>query len=370
MKVAIIGGSIGGLITGIALRKIGYQVDIYERSALAMEDRGAGLVIQPGLMNYMVTTGISSNELFGVPATERQILNDRGHAAYKYENDTSFTSWNYLWKQLKDYFPESHYHYGHRVTGIHQEAAQVTATFFDGKTSTTDLLIGADGYSSVVREHILPGIEPIYSGYVAFRGLIAEKDLTDAEVEFFSNKFTLYPYSNSHLLAYLVPGNHGELNKGERQLNWVWYLNKNAVEHQRVMTDKDGRLRQFSVPATFLSAGNIKALKDRAQQELPEILAQRVLQTANPFVQSIVDMKVPKMYQGSVVILGDAASVVRPHTASGTAKAYEDAVGLAAALSGNETLGNALKSWDVIQRAYADELIAYGKKLARGSGLG
>ncbi|MFC0513003.1 FAD-dependent monooxygenase [Mucilaginibacter angelicae] len=370
MKTIIIGGSIGGLITGIALKKAGYDVDIYERSASEMQGRGAGLVVQPGLMDYMISNDISNRQQFGVPATQRQILNGHGHVTLRYENDTSFTSWNYLWRQLKNYFPAENYHYNHKLESLNQNDKTVHGVFSDGKEVAADLLIGADGYSSVVREHISPGIAPLYSGYVAYRGLIPESDLNEEEIEFFSNKFTLYPYTNSHLLAYLVPGNHGELEKGGRQLNWVWYLNKTKSELDRLMTDKNGLIRQFSIPATFLSTESVTELHERAQKELPDILRDRVLQTTNPFVQTIVDMEVPKMYEGRVVILGDAASVVRPHTASGTAKAYENGVALSAALSRHKQVEEALLEWNNDELRYAADLIAYGRRLAKGSGLG
>jgi 2-polyprenyl-6-methoxyphenol hydroxylase-like FAD-dependent oxidoreductase len=370
MKITIIGGSIGGLIAGIALKKAGHEVNIYERSASEMQGRGAGLVIQSSLMDYMINNGISSQKLFGVPAMERQILNDHGNAEYRYENDTAFSSWSYLWKQLKVYFPAENYHYGHQLEYVSQNDEIVQAAFSNGTTVYADLLVGADGYNSIVREHLFPGISPSYAGYVAYRGLIPEAELNEYEVAFFSNKFTLYPYTNSHLLAYMVPGNNGELEKGGRQLNWVWYLNKNTEEFNDIMTDKNGVIRDYSVPATFLSKESITDLYTRAKTELPAILSKRVLQTTNPFVQGIVDMQVPKMYKGRIVILGDAASLVRPHTASGTAKAFEDGVALASELALHKSLENALREWNELEMRHAADLISYGKRLARGSGLG
>lgn len=185
MKVAIIGGSIGGLVTGIALKKNGYEIDIYERSRSAMQDRGAGLVIQPDLMNYMIDNNISSHQLFGVPATERQMLNKNGEPIRRFKNETSFTSWSYVWKQLKDYFPEDHYHYNHQLIRVRQNLEIVQGRFLNGEEISADLLIGADGYSSVVRDYLFPGIMPSYSGYIAYRGLIPEKDLTKEDVGFF-----------------------------------------------------------------------------------------------------------------------------------------------------------------------------------------
>ncbi len=109
MKIIVIGGSIGGLSASIALSCKGYDVEIYERSSGRMQDRGAGLVIQPDMMDYLQEHHFSTKELFGVPAYERQVLNDKGRPSYTFKNDTSFTSWNYIWQQLKDAFPEDKY---------------------------------------------------------------------------------------------------------------------------------------------------------------------------------------------------------------------------------------------------------------------
>lgn len=370
MKIIIAGGSIGGLITGIALIKEGHEVNIYERSATEMIGRGAGLVIQSSLMDYMMDNGISSQKLFGVPAMERQILNDEGYAEHRYKNDTSFSSWSNLWRQLKTYFPADHYHYNYQLEQVSQRHKIVRAVFSNGSTASADLLIGADGYNSVVREYLFPNISPSFAGYVAYRGLIPETELNENEVSFFADKFTLYPYANSHLLAYMVPGNNGELVKGSRQLNWVWYQNKTEEEFKHLMIDKNGVRRDYNVPATFLSEESINDLKIRAKIELPPILSNRVLQTTDPFVQGIIDMQVPEMYKGQIVILGDAASLVRPHTASGTAKAYQDGVTLAAQLSRHSVIENALREWNSLEMQNANSLIAYGQRLAKGSGLG
>jgi 2-polyprenyl-6-methoxyphenol hydroxylase-like FAD-dependent oxidoreductase len=84
----------------------------------------------------------------------------------------------------------------------------------------------------------------------------------------------------------------------------------------------------------------------------------RVHQTANPFVQVILDLAVPKMYFSRVAILGDAAFLVRPHTASGTAKAYRDAIALASSLVGNSDLEIALQHWNDHQIRHAAALTA------------
>ncbi len=371
MKIIIIGGSIGGLSAGIALHCKGYDVEIYERSASRMQDRGAGLVIQQDMMNYLHEHHISTHEVFGIPANERQVLNAAGIPHHTFPNDTSFTSWNYIWQQLKDYFPEERYFFGHQLESLEETEQQVHLTFANGEKKVADLVIGADGYGSITREHILPNITPAYAGYVAFRGLIPESKMTDEEIEFFENKFSIYPYKHSHLLCYLVPGTKGELNKGERLYNWVWYLNKSQQQLEQILTDKDGKKRVYAVPPTFLSDQSVNDLHQIAENELPKILKDRVQQTENPFVQVIVDLTVPKMYNGRIAILGDAAFVVRPHTASGTAKAYRDAIALANCLYyHNSNIDTALAHWNDQQIRAALDLVHYGKQLALRSGLG
>ena len=371
MKIIVIGGSIGGLSAGIALSCKGFDVEIYERSTSRMKGRGAGLVIQPDMVAYLRQHNISPKEVFGIPALERQILSSSGRAAYKYKNDTTFTSWNYIWQQLKDHFPEEKYFYGHELNKIEQIDRSAIAVFKNGATKQADLIIGADGYGSMVREHFLPTLAPEYAGYIAYRGLIPEVDLTEEEISFFDNKFSIYPYDNSHILCYMVPGVNGELNKGDRQFNWVWYVNKTDSQLERVLVDKNGNKRQYSVPPTFLSDESLEELKELADRELPEILRDRIHQTKNPFVQVIVDMSVPKMFDNRVAILGDAASVVRPHTASGTAKAYRDAIALADCLFHHDSnIDKALPHWNDQQLREALGLTMHGLRLASRSGLG
>jgi len=370
MKIIIIGGSIGGLCAGIALLERGFDVEIYERSSKGLKDRGAGLVIQPDMMEYLIEAGVSTREIFGVLAAHRQVLDDNGNPSLIYPNDTVFTSWNYLWGQLRNSFPSLRYHPGYELTGVRDQQGQVWANFKNGEIIQADLLIGADGVNSVVREYLFPGIHPRYAGYIAYRGLIPETQLSNEEIAFFSDKFSIYPYANSHLLCYTIPGPEGELKEGKRLLNWVWFQNKSLAAIKKILTDKNGTQHEFSIPAGYLSEENLSELRARAEQELPEILRKRVCQTKNPFVQVILDMEVPKMFQGHVVILGDAAYLVRPHTASGSAKAYRDAITLAMAIQDTDNLQTSLKIWNDQQIAHARALAIHGKQLALRSQLG
>jgi 2-polyprenyl-6-methoxyphenol hydroxylase-like FAD-dependent oxidoreductase len=370
MKIIIIGGSIAGLCAGIALLEKGFDVEIYERARGTLKDRGAGLVIQSDMLEYLVEHGISTRTLFGVRATQRQVLDDDGSVLLVYPNDTFFTSWNYLWNQLKSYFPSSRYFSDFELTGLEDREGKISATFKNGELRTADLLLGADGLNSRVREYVSPATRPEYAGYVAYRGLIPEEVLTAEEIKFFSDKFSIYSYEGSHMLCYTIPGPDGELAAGGRLLNWVWYQNKSEDELRKLMTDKDGKEREFTVPAGFLSEESKHALISRADAELPRVLSERIHQTVNPFVQVIADMGVEKMYKGAVALLGDAANLVRPHTASGSAKAYRDAITLATSLQADKNLGSSLEIWNEHEIKHARALDIHGRQLAFNNQLG
>lgn len=168
-----------------------------------------------------------------------------------------------------------------------------------------------------------------------------------------------------------MPGANGELERGKRRLNWVWYVNKTEAELQEILRDKGGKQRRWAVPLGFLSDKNVISLGEWAVAELPEVSAQMVLKTHTPFVQVIVDLTVPTMVFGRACIIGDAAFVVRPHTASGTSKAYNDTISLATSLSYHtDTIEAALEHWQYEQIRYARQIVNYGKMLALRSGLG
>jgi 2-polyprenyl-6-methoxyphenol hydroxylase-like FAD-dependent oxidoreductase len=370
MKINIIGGSMAGLCAGIALRCKGYEVNIYERSAATIESRGAGLVVQPDLQNYIIEHGFIPKELFGVPATFGQVLDQEGRVVLKYPIGGSFTSWNHLWKNLKAHIPAENYHFAHQLAQVMQDDTQATATFTNGTVVSGDLLLGADGYQSAVRQYLLPGLAPTYAGYLVYRGLVPEEDLTPAEVALLANGITFFPYEHARILAYMVPGDNGEVTPGHRLLNWAWATNTSAPELAELLLDKDGRRRPSSVPPAYLSASSLAHITHLADQHLPDVFRRIVAKTAQPFLQAVMELMVPKMHDGRVAILGDAAFVVPPQTGSGTSKAYNDAISLAEALHYNTTLESALAQWESDRKRQARKLFAQGKQIAFQSGLG
>lgn len=360
-RVIVIGGSLAGLFSGTLLRSIGWQVDIYERSTHDLDSRGGGIVLQADVVMALKKAGIATDKL-GVDALERYYLQKNGQIERMAMRQT-LTSWNILYRSIRRHFPDEHYHQGKVLAQVESKGAKVTATFTDGGCETADLLIGADGPNSTVRQQLLPTYQPQYAGYVAYRGLIEEAELPAEAAEIFTERFVFYDFPNSHILAYVIPGENESLVSGKRRFNWVWYVNYDEkMELAHLLTDKNGKHRKHSVPPGMMSSAVEQAMRDYAERVLAEPFKKLVAATKEPFVQSILDLAVPQMVFDSIALIGDAAFIPRPHTAAGTAKAAANAMSLVQALiDHSHNVPNALQAWESHQISHGMQLWQQGR---------
>ena len=366
-RAVVIGGSLAGLFSGILLRSIGWQVDIYERSPHELDSRGGGVVLQADVITAFKRVGIPTERL-GVEATERYYLQKNGSIQQMPMRQT-LTAWNVLYSAMRRHFPAEHYHQGKVLSHIQPEADQVTAIFADGTRETGDLLVGADGPTSTVRQQLLPTYDLQYAGYVGYRGLVDEADLAPEAAEIFTERFVFYQLPNSHILQYVIPGENESLVPGERRFNWVWYVNYDEeTELPHLLTDKNGQRRERSIPPGMMAPDVEQAMRSYANRVLADPFQKLVAATKEPFVQSILDLGVPQMAFDRVALVGDAAFVPRPHTAASTAKAAANAIALTEALvDRNHNVPKALQEWEVDQLSLGMNLWKRGQRLGERS---
>ena len=372
-RAIVIGGSLSGLFTGVLLRSIGWQVDIYERSPRTLSSRGGGVVLQPDVVEAFQIADIPHQNL-GVVATERYYLQRNG-SIQRMPMRQTLTSWNSLYNSLRRHFPEEHYHQGKCLKGLQQDSEKVTAIFADGLSSnggtqtTGDLLIGADGSTSTVRQILLPTYDPMYAGYVGYRGLVDEKDLDPETAAIMTERFVFYQFRNSHILQYVIPGEDESLVPGERRFNWVWYVNYDkTTELPHILTDKKGKQRDYSIPPGMMADDVEREMRDYAQSVLVEPFQKLIAATKEPFVQSILDLGVPNMIFDRVALVGDAAFIPRPHTAASVSKAAANAIALMDALQEHKhNVLDALKAWELNQLALGMHLWKRGQDLGETS---
>ena len=362
-RALVVGGSMSGLLTGLLLRRHGWQVDIFERVESELSGRGAGIVAQPELIETLRGLGLHAPDL-GVEITTRKILDRDGRVVSELERPQVLTSWERVFRLLRDGFPPQHYHRGRGLKSFEQSEGCVIAHFADGASEEADLLVGADGLRSNVRQQCLPDLGPSYAGYVAWRALVAEDAMTpDVHREIFSYMtFCLPP--GEQFLGYPVAGPDNDLRPGRRRYNVVWYRPADeASELPWLLTDERGTTHVISIPPPLIRAEAITRMRQAAEKLVAPQFREIVRLIEEPILQPIYDLETPRMAFGRVAILGDAAFVARPHVGAGVAKAADDAHALAAALNACGDVEEALRQFDAARLPIGRRIIKHARHL-------
>jgi len=363
-RALIVGGSLGGLLTAVCLRAIGWRVDVFERSPHALDSRGGGIVLQPDVLHAFHFAGLRHARALGVASGDRIFLDRSGEVVQRGYQPQTQTSWNTLYGTMRRALPDDCLHAGETLLRFEQAGGQVRAHFAGGRIETGDLLVGADGARSTVRTGLLPGLDPAYAGYVAWRGLVPEPELDAASAGLLNGVFGFQHGEGHMLLEYLVPGEDGSIRPGKRRWNWVWYRKVAPQDLGALLTDRSGRAHSFSLPPGMLPDAPAAALRAAAQDELAPPFSALVQRTAEPFVQAILDLAVPRMVFGRVILLGDAAFVPRPHTAGSTAKAAANALSLAQALRRADLpVEQRLREWEALQLRAGRAMTDAGRRM-------
>jgi 2-polyprenyl-6-methoxyphenol hydroxylase-like FAD-dependent oxidoreductase len=341
-RALVIGGSMSGLLAGLMLRERGWDVDMFERVESPLSGRGAGIVAQPELIAILKALRLDTRDL-GVELETRRILDAAGRVSGRIDCPQVLTAWERVYRVLRDAFPSPHYHRGVGLKSFEQNAGAVIADLSDGRSLDGDLLLGADGLRSTVRQACLPEVAPLYAGYVAWRSLLPEEAIPPDLFEY----MTFCLPAGEQFLGYPVAGPDNDLRPGRRRYNVVWY--RPAEERtalRRLLTDESGIMHSISIPPPLIRRAAIADMRAAAERLLAPQLAAIVRLISEPILQPIYDLESPRMAFGRVAIIGDAAFVARPHVAAGVSKAAEDALALAEALEGSDDIAAALRRFE------------------------
>ncbi len=363
LRIRIVGGSMGGLFAAALLRQDGHDVRVYERSATGLAGRGAGLVAQRELFTLLRRIGCEHVARLGVLAFERIHLDRDGGVAQRQDMPQTQISWDRLYRTVRARVRDEDMALGRVARAAAQDAHGARILFEDGEADDADLLIGADGLGSVVREAVTGRPSPNhYAGYVAWRGLIPERALP-AAAHLLLDRFTFYTAAQSHALGYLVPGPEAEVAAGARRYNWVWYRRVPADALAATLTDDQGGRHPYSLAPGQLPGDIAAGLRHDADRLLPPQFAAAIAAEPRPFVQAIFDYEAPVMAHGRIALLGDAAFVARPHTAMGIAKAAGDAMALQRCLAAIDDVPAALAAYARDRQQVGADIVAYGRRL-------
>jgi 2-polyprenyl-6-methoxyphenol hydroxylase-like FAD-dependent oxidoreductase len=360
-KALIIGGSLAGLFTATALRAIGWQVEVYERSWVALNHLDGGVVLLHDIIEALKFSGVDTADQLGVRSNFRTYLDQPGDIRHKQLAPQLQTSWNALYSNLLKVLPAENYHLGKQFVGVDQRDDGVTAHFEDGSSAEADLLIGADGGDSTVRGLVLPGVSPVYAGYVVWLGLAKEGDLPKEAKDQLHEDFVFQQDPESMMLAYMVPGADGSTVVGERRFFWAWYLKAApGKELDAVLTDHHGHRNVSALAPGAMTKEQDAKFRKIAEERINPAFLELIRHTDDVFVQAIRDLKVRQMVFNRVMLIADAAFIPRPHTAGVIAKAAEYALSLARQLTQHPDMDEGLRRWEQHQLKEGTTMSAWG----------
>jgi 2-polyprenyl-6-methoxyphenol hydroxylase-like FAD-dependent oxidoreductase len=271
-----------------------------------------------------------------------------------------------LFRSFRNLIADDRYYDGAEVVAAQEDARGAALKFADGTIVEADLVIGADGIGSRVRPAVAGRDSvPRYVGYAAWRSLLPEAKLTAIARAVLSERFAFYDAPNVHALGYLVPGADGSLEAGHRRYNCVWYRphSESDGELASILTDRQGVTHPYSLSPGMMSDQWRQELIEAAAALLPPPFSSVIAAEEAPFIQAICDYVTPAMASHRIALLGDAAFVVRPHTAMGVSKAAGDALSLNTCLQISRDLPEAMKRYNAERWPVGREIAAYGQRL-------
>jgi 2-polyprenyl-6-methoxyphenol hydroxylase-like FAD-dependent oxidoreductase len=323
----VVGGSLTGLAAAVALARAGVVVTIIEQNQ-GMERLGTGLGVDRRLLS--IVTGIDATHSGKIPALP----------VVRSFRETSTWLAIYTWlRAVADATQGVEFCEGVRVDEVTQSAmgAQVHGKGFQLEA---DIVVGADGYRSIVRRFVDPA-NPIarYGGFVIWRGLVEEAWIGGGSANLPGGRL---PYAETaRLVAYAVPGSDGNVAPGSRQITYAWY------DAARTTWLRDNAfLKGDEIVASVAPEAIPATLRDRLRHlasthwESPErdvLLAalDRGILFGTPLTQYLP----AQLCDRRVAIVGDAAHVSSPMVGAGLVYGLLDgiALGRAVAVAGGTT---------------------------------
>ena len=343
MKIAIIGAGMGGLTAGIALKKFGHQVSIYEQAeqilpvgaAISLWSNGVKCLNYLGLTEQVARLGGQMDHLAYVDGLSGEVMTqfsldplieEVGQRPYPVSRSD-------LQNMLMDEFGRADIHLGKKMVSIQDLGEQVRVNFADGSELLTELLVGADGTHSMTRAYVLGEQTPRrYAGYVNWNGLVEiSDDLAPADqwTTFVGQgkRVSVMPVADQRFYFFFdVPLPVG--------------LENNRNEYKTL-------LKQYFEGWCQPVQNLIDALDEQRTNRVE-------IHDIEPFAQ---------FHKGRVVIVGDAAHSTTPDIGQGGCQAMEDGIYLARSLQIN-TLGiqDALRRYQNKRNERANELVLRARK--------
>ncbi|MFJ4225439.1 hypothetical protein [Microbacterium sp. NPDC089695] len=329
-EIAVIGSSIAGLAVARVLADFGHPVTVFDRRR-DFRDDGFGICLPQTVYINAIGEGLITGQLPVFTLTRRRWLRKdartrRSVELWDQEVAPSVVAlrWSSLRDALASRVPRSVTQNHATARSVDIVGSRVRIEFADCAAQLFDHVVGADGVHSVVRSAQIP-VTPRLASYRCWRGTITS--YTPPAGIRVHDGITIV-FDGGHLVAYPVPGP-----AGAAVLNWVLYSSR----HEEAVDVEDA---------------------------LPSDWAELIdLARAGPF--PVRDLELPQNAMERHLLVGDAASITRPHTASGASKALTDAMTLRRLLHGYGDIDSSRRAFADLRIPAGNELVHLGRRLGR-----
>jgi salicylate hydroxylase len=332
LRALVVGGGLGGMAAAVALAQAGIDVQVHEQ-ARALTEVGAGVSLAPNGLRMLDRLGAGEGiGRVGARYTSTQLLLPDGRSVPHEPHEFVPPGRNVgihradLLALLAGQLAPGTVRTGHRCTAFSQDADRATVGFADGTTATADVVVGADGMHSVLQGFVVGPAEPVFSGVVAYRGLVPCADGYPA------GALRMWVGEGKHFLVY--PVRAGQL------LNYVGFVPSGTSIRE-----------SWSAPGDPAALAAAFAGWDPA---IGKVIAAVSGPGGSGFRWGMYDRApLPRWSSGRLTLLGDAAHPMLPHLAQGVNQALEDAVALATLLGacgGPAGVPRALAAYEELRR--------------------
>ena len=358
LRIAIVGGSLGGLAMANALARAGAEVVVFERGQAGFETRGGGLGLDPRSAQALLGTLPPHLVL-----RERSLW--RGSDELREPTALPVTAYGAMWRWLRDGLPQN----AELRFGVHIEAGALESNGIrlvgaDIPMPVFDLLVAADGGTSTLRNTLnQPAAERVYAGYVLWRGIVPADALPDESG--LRERFHIATDPHHHFVAYPIPSPDGALSPDARSINWGWYFPLREADMRALydaeLTDAPHAIGRLHLPPLWseLLAREAQHRWPRWAQQLVETSTRLGLLAPHP----IFVYRPNGLVAARFVCTGDAAHLASPITGAGARMASEDALELANALSTEPTLNAALMRYEKARLPQVRAIVEQGLEL-------
>lgn len=309
-KIAVVGAGLGGAAAAALLQKAGFDVEIFEQSN-EFSRLGAGIHIGPNVMKIFRHMGIEEKLKLMSSFPDHWFSRDGNTGDYLSRirlGDFAVKEYGapYITVHRGDLhllqisaIKQGTLHFGKRLVGLDDSGNDINLTFDDGTSFRADLVIGADGINSKIREVLLGEEDPKYSGWVAHRSLIKAEKLAKYDLSF--EACVKWWTEDRHMMVYYTTGKRDE----------YYYVTGVPEENPNI----DGSFVDSSKEEMFEA---FDGYHDTVQAliECTDHVTKWPLKNRNPL---------PLWSRGRLVLLGDACHPMKPHMAQGACMAIEDA---------------------------------------------